>query len=44
MNEARNGAEPYHALGDVWQGFVIDEQASVEPPGSERLLDTPSRR
>jgi hypothetical protein len=31
-------------LGDMRQRFVIDEQTSAEPPGSERLLDAPPLR
>ena len=33
-----------HSLGDLRKRFVVHQQASAEPVGAERLLDTPPLR
>jgi hypothetical protein len=42
MDEAHNGAEPDHGFGDLWQRFIIDQQATREPARSKRLFHAPA--
>ena len=42
MDEAHDGAESDHSLGDARQSFMIDQQTTTEPPGAKRLLHAPS--
>jgi hypothetical protein len=44
MDEAHDGPEPDHSLGDLRKRFVVDQQAAAVPTGSEGLLDTPALR